>query len=223
MDKRKMFTGLKTFLLYIRHIPGRVYNYFSFSSSAWGILFNPFYFARKELYQFVKKNGAMLSGKVLDAGCGTKPYEKLIQCESYIGLEYDTDENRQNKNADFFYDGHQFPFEDSSFDSVLCNQVFEHVFTPDEFMSEIARVLRPGGKLLITVPFVWDEHEQPFDFGRYTSYGIKSMLERHGFTILEQNKTCNDFSAISQLYTAFIFKKISGRNILMGLQEFLWV
>ncbi|MBR2425729.1 MAG: class I SAM-dependent methyltransferase [Lentisphaeria bacterium] len=215
-----MLRTIKNILLYVRQIPGRIYNHYSFSSSIWGIFFNPFYFARKELFLFVKKAGSQLNGKVLDVGCGTKPYKKLISYECYVGLEYDTEENRKNKNADFFYDGHQFPFENASFDSILCNQVLEHVFNPDKFLSEVSRVLRPGGKLLLTVPFVWDEHEQPFDYGRYTSFGLKELLFNHGFTVLEHHKTCNDFSAISQLYATFIFKKIMNRNVLIRIPIF---
>ena len=68
-----------------------------------------------------------------------------------------------NKHADRSYDGKTFPFSDGEFDAVLTSEVLEHVFNPDEFLSEINRVLRDDGVLLLTVPFVWDEHEQPFD------------------------------------------------------------
>ena len=67
---------------------------------------------------------------------------------------------RQRGEADYFYDGQSFPFKGGSFDVVLTNQVLEHVFNPDVFLSEIHRVLTPDGVLLLTVPFLWDEHEQ---------------------------------------------------------------
>ena len=61
---------------------------------------------------------------------------------------------------------------------MLCNQVLEHVFNPDEFLLKINRVLKNDGKLLLTVPFVWDEHEQPFDYARYSSFGLKALIEK---------------------------------------------
>jgi len=110
-----------------------------------GMFINPFYFARKGLAEHMKSLARNIKGKVLDVGCGSKPYEKLCQYTSYIGLELDTEENRKHKCADYFYNGHHFPFEDESFDSVMANQVFEHVFNPDEFLDEVNRVLQRGG------------------------------------------------------------------------------
>ena len=89
---------------------------------------------------------------------------------------------------------------------------FEHVFEPDIFLLEIKRVLKPNGKLLLTVPFAWDEHEQPNDFARYSSFGIKYQLEKNGFKIIKQSKSVNDIRVIFQLLNMFIFKKIKSKN-----------
>lgn len=185
---------------------------FAFSAEWQGIFFNPFYFARKGLFCNIRELGKFLYGDVLDVGCGSKPYKSLIAAHSYVGLEYDTPENRTSKAADFFYDGTVFPFADSQFDCVFCSQVLEHVFNPFEFLPEINRVVKPGGKLLLTVPFVWDEHEQPYDFARYSSFGLRSMLERNGFEIITQRKSCNDVSMIFQLWNDYCYKKIMGQG-----------
>ncbi|RME57501.1 class I SAM-dependent methyltransferase, partial [Candidatus Parcubacteria bacterium] len=150
---------------------------------------NPFYFARKGLAGHIADLADRVTGKTLDVGCGSKPYESLYASSEYIGLEYDTPENRASKEADFFYDGETFPFESASFDSVVANEVFEHVFNPDRFLDEVHRVLKSGGRLLMTMPFVWDEHEQPHDFARYSSFGIRYLLEKHGFEIVDQRKS----------------------------------
>ena len=178
-----------------------------------GLFLNPFYFARKGLY----KNIAGLSshiqgGALLDVGCGTKPYKHLFLVDRYDGLEYDGDMLGRKEKAEYVYDGHRFPFPDTMYDHVISNQVLEHVFNPDEFMQEIARVLKPGGELLLTVPFVWDEHEQPIDCARYTSFGIKDLLLRHGFEVVEFRKTCADFSAIVQMCAVYFYKKSIGRG-----------
>src|SRR3546814_19368424 len=100
----------------------------------------------------MERQGGTLAGPMLDVGCGTKPYRELFELEEYIGLEIDSPSARTQSRADYFYDGKKFPFEAEIFNSVLCNQVLEHVFNPDDFLQEIHRVLREGGMLLLTVP-----------------------------------------------------------------------
>jgi SAM-dependent methyltransferase len=187
-----------------------------FQPSIVGLFINPFYFARKGLFNNISSLAPAIKGKTLDVGCGRKPYEKIYPSTEYIGLELDTIENRKNKKADKFYDGKTFPFVDSEFDSIIANQVFEHVFNPDEFLTEINRVTKNGGCLLLTVPFVWDEHEQPFDFARYSSYGLKSILLNHGFKIEKHIKSVNDVRVIFQLINGYIYKKTVTKSKLLN-------
>lgn len=177
-----------------------------YEPSLLGLFVNPFFIARKNLFKHIKELGKEITGKTLDVGCGTKPYEKLFISSEYVGLEIETTMNKELKKADFFYDGNTFPFADSEFDSIVCNQVLEHVFNPDDFLGEVNRVLKPGGKLLLTVPFVWDEHEQPYDYARYSSFGLKSLIEKNGFTLLKHIKSVKNYSVISQLTIAYFFK-----------------
>jgi SAM-dependent methyltransferase len=173
-----------------------------------GLIINPFYFARAGLAKAIAVFAQLLKGRLLDIGCGSKPYKKLFVVDEYVGLDIDSEITRKRKIADQLYDGKVFPFSSNSFDSALCNQVLEHVFNPDEFLSEIYRVLKPSGKLLLTVPFVWDEHEQPYDYARYSSFGLRFLLEKNGFHVLEQKKIGGDATIIFQLINAYIFKVI---------------
>ena len=66
--------------------------------------------------------------------------------------------------------------------------------------------------MLISIPFVWDEHEQPYDYARYSSFGIKFLLEKHGFEIIHQDKTNNGIEVIFQLINAYIYKKLCTKN-----------
>ncbi len=182
-----------------------------------GLFINPFYFARKELAKHVADLAHNITGKTLDIGCGTRPYEHLYKSNEYIGLEIDTPQNRIAKKADFYYGGDHFPFNDASFDSVVANEVFEHVFNPDQFLSEVARVLKPHGILLLTMPFMWDEHEQPYDFARYSSFGIKYLLQKHGFEVVEQRKSMADIRVIFQLLNAYLYKKTATQSIWLNL------
>jgi SAM-dependent methyltransferase len=173
-----------------------------------GLVINPFYFARAGLAKSIAYFAHLLKGRLLDIGCGSKPYKKLFVVDAYVGLDIDSEITRKRNVAEVLYDGKLFPLPSNSFDSALCNQVLEHVFNPDEFLGEIYRVLKPNGKLLLTVPFVWDEHEQPYDYARYSSFGLKSLLEKNGFHVLEHKKISADATIIFQLINAYIFKVI---------------
>jgi SAM-dependent methyltransferase len=178
----------------------------AFNPSWVSIFLNPFYIARRGLWREMATHAASLEGRMLDVGCGTQPYRSLFAGREYVGLDIDSPRSRSLGIADQLYDGSTFPFPDSAFDSVLSNQVLEHVFNPAQFLSEVNRVLRPGGRLLLTIPFVWDEHEQPFDYARYSSFGLAHLLEEHGFRIDSHRKIAGDFSTLVQLTNAYVYK-----------------
>ena len=188
-----------------------------FKPSFVGLFFNPFYIARKGLYLHIKELSGKIHGKILDVGCGQKPYARLFNVDEYVGLELDTTTNRKQKKAEYYYDGIKFPFEENSFDSILTNQVLEHVFNPHDFLKEINRVLKHNGFLILTVPFVWDEHEQPFDYGRYSSFGLVYILEKHNFTIVDIRKSIDDVRTIFQLINGYIYKKTITKNKYINL------
>jgi len=175
-----------------------------------GIFINPFYFARAGLRDAMTEFAPRLSGHLLDVGCGSKPYRSLFEVDGYIGLDIESELSRERKVADFYYDGNIFPFADATFDAVLCNQVFEHVFNPDQFLAEIVRVLKPGGKLLLTVPFVWDEHEQPYDYARYSSFGLHALMKKQGLKVIQHRKLGADATILFQLTNAYLFKVTQG-------------
>lgn len=175
----------------------------AFHPTLLGIFLNPYYLARSALHRRIRIVAPRLRGDVLDVGCGSKPYASLfVNCSSYIGLEYDSTRSRSLSAADVFYDGTVFPFPDDSFDVVFTSQTLEHVFTPMKFLREVSRVLKPGGVLLLAVPFAWPEHEAPIDYGRYTSFGLSSLLSSEGFEVLAQTKTRSGISALGQLLIA---------------------
>lgn len=88
-----------------------------------------------------------------------------------------------------FYDGHILPFESEHFDVVLTTQVLEHVQYFDEVFKELVRVVKKNGIFIITVPFVGEEHEKPYDFRRFTSFGIKNLFDNYNIELLEIKKS----------------------------------
>jgi SAM-dependent methyltransferase len=180
----------------------------TFNPGIIGFFTNPFFFARRSLYDNIVKLAPHIKGETLDVGCGQKPYKHLFQSSKYIGIEVEQEgHDHANEDVDFFYDGKRIPFDDNHFDSAITSQVLEHVFEPDAFLREICRVLKPQGTLLLTVPFVWDEHEQPYDYARYSSFGLKYLLEKNGFQVVTHIKSLNDTRVIFQLINGYIFKK----------------
>ena len=164
-----------------------------------GIFTNPFYFSRKNIRRALKQVSPDIRGAILDVGCGSKPYQRLFNVDRYTGLDLDSSGARSSGIADRLYDGEVFPFEDEEFDGLICTQVLEHVANPDFFLDECCRVLKPGAIAIFTVPFIWSEHEKPSDFSRYTSFGIISIVDRHGFRFKYFEKLNNDFSLYMQL------------------------
>jgi len=118
-----------------------------------------------------------VTGKVLDVGCGRQPYRGLFPgIKQYVGLDFDLEGSQPDVSGTSV----QLPFRDEGFDTVLCTQVLEHVPDPFATVSEVARVLKPGGHLVLTAPQAWRLHEYPHDYYRFTRFGLAYMLRRHG-------------------------------------------
>lgn len=179
-----------------------------------GIFINPFYIIRRGIYNAVADIAPTIIGKVMDFGCGAKPYEELfVNADAYVGVDLrDSGHKDYDSKVDVYYDGEILPFDDNSFDAVVSFEVFEHVFNLDEIIDEVHRVLKCNGDLFFTIPFLWDEHEKPYDFGRYTSFGIKSILEKNGFKDINITKTTNYYEAISQISIAYYFQHVLPGN-----------
>lgn len=123
-------------------------------------------------------------GKLLDIGCGNKPYEALMPAAvtEYTGC--DIDQSDLGK-VDVLCPADAIPVPDASFDTVFSTQVLEHVANHGGMLSEAFRVLKPGGSLVLSCPMYWPLHEEPYDFFRFTKYGLMHLLEQKGFKEIE--------------------------------------
>lgn len=160
-------------------------------------LLNPYRMDHILLRDSVAALAPALSGRMLDVGCGERPYASLFPgIVRYFGVEHlaavvNVDQRLAKSVGhvahlvDAFADGSALPFRDASFDSILATEVLEHVPDTDLVVREMARVLRDDGKVLVTVPFVGELHQTPYDFRRFTRFGIARVLEDAGFEVLE--------------------------------------
>lgn len=147
------------------------------------------YYVRRASFLSLKEIIDRLDGSLLDVGCGKMPYKKFILQNSkvirYIGIdliggtEYDKD-----VKPDFLWDGEVIPFENSTFDCAIATSTLEHCPYPDKVLSEISRVLKPGGIFFFTVPFLWNLHEVPHDEYRFTPFSMERLLRSSGFSEL---------------------------------------
>jgi SAM-dependent methyltransferase len=162
------------------------------------------YIGRGLLIKHLKRHFGVLKGRMMDFGCGSKPYKSLINVDEYIGVDYEGQgHSHKNEQIDVFYDGKTIPVESNSFDSVLATEVFEHVFNLEEMLVELHRAMKPGALMLVTCPFLIAEHEEPNDCNRYTSFGLKNLLQRNGFEIVFYEKLGTAVQAQMQLFMSY--------------------
>jgi SAM-dependent methyltransferase len=139
----------------------------------------------------VARMAGLCKGALLDVGCGEKPYEALLSphVDSYVGLEHPATPHASDR-VDVWGSADELPFADDSFDTIVSFHVLEHTNEPPLVLAEMARVLRPGGALLLAVPFVWGIHEAPRDFYRFTPYGLEYLLRKAGFREIDVRPLC---------------------------------
>ena len=126
---------------------------------------------------------ARFHGTILDVGCGRMPHRSMVmappsKATSYVGIDLP---GSGYGDPHVVWDGHTIPLADSSVECALATEVFEHCPNVGNTMREIIRVLKPGGVLFFTVPFLWPLHDTPHDEYRYTPYSIERHLKGAGF------------------------------------------
>jgi glycosyltransferase involved in cell wall biosynthesis len=162
------------------------------------------YLIRTSVFNAIKEILPQLKGLLLDIGCGKMPYRTFIlknsEVTKYIGLDidgalkYDT-----NIKPDFTWDGKIMPFDAGSFDCVFATEVLEHCPEPEIVLKETYRVLKPGGILFFTVPFLWNLHEVPRDEYRFTPFALERHLKNSGFTFVSIKATGGWHASLAQM------------------------
>jgi len=159
------------------------------------------YIVLSQLYDWMGKEAfAAAHGVMLDYGCGGQTYRKLFEPKiaKYIGADVAT---AANTTLDIeLLPNEPVSLPDDSVDTVLANQTLEHVSNTDFYLRECYRVLRPGGVLILTAPMQWRHHEVPYDFLRFTKYGLIELLKRNGFEITSMASTGGVYSLLGQIF-----------------------
>jgi len=161
---------------------------------------NPYFIAKYNLLKAMKYSSIFAKGIVIDLGCGKKPYYHYFKNYSkyYFGIDYPDFTISHSFNMDICADVQMLPIKNSVADTIICNQVLEHIPDTDQFFYEITRILKNEGILILTVPFFWGLHEEPRDYYRFTKYGLDNYCKKYGLKIIEIKKLGGEFGMISQ-------------------------
>jgi len=160
----------------------------------------------------------LAKGALLDVGCGEKPYESIFapHVTSYVGIEHEGTFAETNASAatrsqkpDLYYDGAELPFAAASFDTVLNVQVLEHTPEPQRLLNEMARVLRPGGTLILCAPFSFRLHEEPHDYFRYTPHGLRAMCAEAGLRVDEVKSQGSLWSVLGHKLNSYLAFRVA--------------
>jgi SAM-dependent methyltransferase len=136
---------------------------------------------RKAVRRFAR--GTKKGMLVLDAGAGKSPYRGLFKHATYEAADF-AELGTNYAPLDYVCDITDIPVEDGRFDRVLFNQVLEHLPEPGRALTELHRVLKPGGRVFCSVPLFYEEHQKPYDFFRYTQFSLRRLFEEAGFEVV---------------------------------------
>ncbi|NLD95141.1 MAG: class I SAM-dependent methyltransferase [Fibrobacter sp.] len=148
------------------------------SQSYWTIAVQN-YSLYRDTEKLIKK---YIKGKLLDIGAGSLAWKNLLgtATTTYISSDF----SRTHKDLDLIFDVTKpFPVASNSFDSLFCHSVLEHTPEPWKAFDEFYRILNNDGILILSVPFIFYIHGAPYDFFRFTKYGVVQLAEKAGFTV----------------------------------------
>jgi SAM-dependent methyltransferase len=153
-----------------------------------------------------------VAGTVIDAGCGMQPYRGLFgPGVKYVGIDYATtrDHFRVEAPDTLYYEGDRWPVESDSADFVLCTETLEHVLAPPVFLAEMHRALKPGGRVVLTIPFAARWHFVPYDYWRPTPSAIDHLLREAGFTSVGVYGRGNQLTVACYKGMGFVYSLLS--------------
>jgi len=168
------------------------------------------HYLARDIKYFVKKY--KFEGKVLDFGCGQKPFEQLFRSSEYFGIDfrnYSKSKDIPDKKPDYYFEedypnDFALPFETERFDHCVSFQVLEHHKAPEKMISEMARVVKKRGLILLSCPFIYGLHEEPGDFQRFTEYKLSELFKANSCRIVKVKKQGSIFSVFSTLISEYL-------------------
>ncbi|RBY93941.1 SAM-dependent methyltransferase [Blastococcus sp. TBT05-19] len=156
--------------------------------------------------------GAGPDFRVLDAGAGDAPYRDLFAHVRYETADFG-EIDKEYAHLDYVCDLASLPVPDGTYDLVFSSQVLEHMPDPLAVLREFNRVLKAGGEAWLSAPLFYQEHEQPYDFFRYTQFAWRHLAEKAGFKVVDIDWLEGYWGTLAyQLQTASTAMRTKGRS-----------
>jgi SAM-dependent methyltransferase len=209
-----MINKIVNFISY-KIIPYLTLDKFAPNVAPWNSSFLNWFYLKKSML-LASKN--FIKGICLDIGSGNSPYKRYLNVEEYISIDKrDTNAVSYKKNSNQIdADARDLPFEKEFADTIILNQVLEHIYEYEKVLDEIHRVLKKDGKFVISVPFIYHIHAEPNDYFRFSEYGIKKLLRDKGFKIIQFSYNGYFGTTIFSIINSFIWQ-VWNKNIYLKL------
>lgn len=175
---------------------------------------DPNYLIYKNLFKDLENAiSKYATGKVLDIGCGNKPYESLFtNITKYEGCDI---VQSSDKKVDIVCPATEIAAENEQYETVFSSQVLEHVQDHLKMLQEANRVLKKGGTIILSAPMCWEHHEVPYDYFRFTKYGMQYIFEKAGFSVIEIKSNGGKWAFLGQMTQNIILSSTQNKkNIL---------
>jgi len=177
---------------------------------------HPRYLANRALNKIISLEGPILHGNLLDVGCGKKTYAHLFtNVNRYIGLDLPMTMHGISQ-VDVIGSTLALPFQNESFDCLLCTEVLEHIPDPLMALHEMWRVVKVEDLLLLTVPLSEQLHEEPHDYYRFTRYGLSYLLRKSGWKILKIYERGGAWLELGYRLSSFLYSSIGAKRKAKG-------
>ncbi len=159
----------------------------------------------RRLAEAIAKTSPYARGRMLDVGCGNnRRFAGYFNVETYTGLEYPTTLGTDSSPVDVFGTALALPFADATFDTVVSFETLEHVTDSTTMVAELHRVVKPGGAVIVSVPFLWGEHCQPYDYFRFTTFGLRQLFESAGLRVVHQQRVGGFWTFFGQRLSYYV-------------------
>lgn len=161
--------------------------------------------------KYLRKYSIFLKGALYDLGCGEQPHKDffLQHADSYVGVDWW--EGDGARRPEIIADLNQrLDIPSEAADSVVSLSVLEHLCEPQAMLNEAFRILKPGGAMILQVPWQWWIHEAPHDYFRYTPYALRYMFGKAGFERVQVEAQCGFFTTWIVKFNYFTNRAITG-------------
>ncbi len=158
---------------------------------------------------------------IINIGSGDSKFKDMaLRGNHLVQMDYPATNLQYLNKPDVYADASRLPLRQGCADVVLLLEVIEHLSDPDKALAEAYHSLKAGGKLYISAPFLYPIHDAPHDYRRYTIYGLRTVLAKHGFSINQELMHGNSLVTSMQLFNLSLLelaRDSSRTSVLLGL------